>query len=94
VSENRELVRISELEIEELKGAWRKLHNEVHNLYSSPNRPIIRTIKSRMIKWAGHSARKGEGRNAYPISVEESEENSPLGTPRRRWEDNIKMDLK
>jgi transcription termination factor 2 len=73
-------------------GGWRKLHNdELHNLYSSPN--IIRMIKSRRMRWAGHVARMGETRNAYRILVGKSEGNRPLGRPRRRWVDNIKMDL-
>jgi hypothetical protein len=74
-------------------GEWRKLHNdELHNLYSSPNK--IRTIKSRRMRWAGHVARMGEKRNAYRILVGKPEGRRPLGRPRRRWVDNIKMDLK
>jgi hypothetical protein len=71
---------------------WRKLHNEeLHNLCSSPN--IIRMIKSRRMRWAGHVAQMGETRNAYRILVEKPEGKSPLGRPRRRWVDNIQMDL-
>jgi hypothetical protein len=74
-------------------GGWRKLHNEeLHNLYSSPS--IIRMIKSRMMGWAGHVARMGEKRNAYRILVGNPEGKRPLGRPRRRWVDNIKMDLR
>jgi hypothetical protein len=70
-----------------------ELHNEeLHNLYSSPN--IIRMIKSRRIRWAGHVARRGETRTAYRIVVGKPEGKRPLGRPRRRWVDNIKMDLR
>jgi hypothetical protein len=73
-------------------GDWRKLHNdELHNLYSSPN--IIRMIKSRRMRWAGHVAQMRETRNAYRILVGKPEGKRPLGRPRRRWVDNIKMDL-
>jgi hypothetical protein len=74
-------------------GEWRILHNEeLHNLYSSPN--IIRTIKSRMMRWAGHVARMGEKRNAYRILVGKPEGRRPLGRPRSMWVDNIKMDIR
>jgi hypothetical protein len=73
-------------------GGWRTLHNEeLHNLYSSPN--IIRMMKSRRMSWAGHVACLGEKRNAYRVSVGKPEGRRPLGRPRCRWEDNIKMDL-
>jgi hypothetical protein len=73
--------------------AWRKLHNdELHNLYSSPN--IVRVIKSRRMRWAGHVARRGEGRAVYRVLVERPEGKRPLGRPRRRWEDNIKLGLR
>jgi hypothetical protein len=73
-------------------GGWRKLHNEeLHNLYSSPS--IIRIIKSRRMRWAGHVARMGENRNVYRLLVGKPEGKRPLGRPRRRWIDNIKMDL-
>jgi hypothetical protein len=72
-------------------GGWRKLHNEeLHNLYSSPS--IIRIIKSRRMRWAGHVARIGGKRNAYRISVGKREGKRPLGRPICRWVDNIKMD--
>jgi hypothetical protein len=78
---------------DEVTGEWRKLHNgELHNLYSSPD--IIRQIKSRRMRWAGHVARMGEGRNAYRVLVGKSEGKRPLERQRRRWEDGIKMDLK
>jgi hypothetical protein len=74
-------------------GSWRKLHNdELHDLYSSPN--IVRVIKYRRMRWAGHVARVGEGRGAYRFLVGRPEGKMPLGRPRRRWEDNIKMDLR
>jgi hypothetical protein len=71
---------------------WRKLHNEeLHNLYSSPD--IIRIIKSRRVKWVGHEARMGEKRNVYRLLVGKPKGKRPLGRLRRRWIDNIKMDL-
>jgi transcription termination factor 2 len=73
-------------------GSWRKLHNdELHDLYSSPN--IVRMIKSRRMRWAGHVARMEEGRGVYRVLVGRPESKRPLGRPRRRWVDNIKMDL-
>jgi hypothetical protein len=79
----------SELEVKE---CWRKLHNEeLHGLYSSPR--IIRVIKARRMRWAGHVLRMGEVRGAYNILVGRPEGRRPLGRPRRRWEDNIKLDL-
>jgi hypothetical protein len=77
---------------DEVTGEWRRLHNEeLNDLYSSPN--IIRVIKSRRMRWAGYVARMGEGRGAYRILVGRPEGRRPLGRPRRRWEDNIKMDI-
>jgi hypothetical protein len=67
-------------------------YEELHKLYSSPS--IIRIIKSRRMRWAGHVARMGENRNAYRILVGIPEGKRPLGRPRRRWVDNIKMDLR
>jgi hypothetical protein len=73
--------------------SWRKLHNdELHSLYSSPN--IVRVIKSRVLRWAGHVARMGEGRGVYRVLVGRPEGKRQLGRPRRRWEDNIKLDLR
>jgi hypothetical protein len=73
-------------------GGWRKLHNEeLHGLYSSPS--IIRVIKARRMRWAGYVARLEEVRGAYNILVGRPEGRRLLGRPRRRWEDNIKMDL-
>jgi hypothetical protein len=89
--ENRVLRKIFGSKREE-DGSWRKLHNdELHNLYSSPN--IVRVIKSRRMRWAGHMARMGEVRSVYRVLVGRPEGKRPLGIPRRRWEDNIKMDL-
>jgi hypothetical protein len=77
---------------EEATGGWRKLHNEeLQDLYYSPS--IIRIIKSRRLKWARHVARMEEKRNAYRLLVGTPEEKRPLGRPRCRWVDNIKMDL-
>jgi hypothetical protein len=71
---------------------WRKLHNkELRNLYSSPS--IIRIIKSRRMRWAGHVAQTGEKRIAYRLLVGKPKGKRPLGRPRRMWVDNIRMDL-
>jgi hypothetical protein len=67
-------------------------NDELHILYSSPI--IVRVIKSRRMRWAGHVARIGEGRGVFRLLVERPEGTRPLGRPRRRWEDNIKMDLR
>jgi hypothetical protein len=92
VFENRVLRRIFGPKREE-DGSWRKLYNdELHSLYSSPT--IVRVIKSRRMRWAGHAARIGEGRGVYSVLVGRPEGKRPLGRPRRRWEDNIKMDLR
>ena len=73
-------------------GAWRKLHDEeLNDLYSSPY--IVRVIKSRRMRWAGHVARMEERRGVHKVLVGKPEGKRPLGRPRRRWEDNIKMDL-
>jgi hypothetical protein len=70
-----------------------KLHNEeLHILYSTPN--IIRQIKSRRMRWAGHVARMGEERSVYRVLMEKPEGKRPLGRPRRRWEVGIRMDLR
>jgi hypothetical protein len=93
VSENRVLRRIFGLKSDELTGERRKMHNgELHNLYSSPD--IIRQIKSRSMRWAGHVARMGEGRNVYRVLVGKPDGKRPPERPRRRWEDGIKMDLR
>jgi hypothetical protein len=78
---------------DEVMGNWRKLHNEeLHNLYSSPN--IIRMIKSMRMRWAGHVSRMGEKKNAYRILMGNPEGKRPLGKPRHRWVDNIKIDIR
>jgi hypothetical protein len=93
VFENRVLRRIFGPKRDEVIGGWRKLHNEeLHGLYSSPS--IIKVIKARRMRWAGHVAHMGEVRGAYNILVGRPEGRRPLGRPRRRWEDNIKMDLR
>ncbi|KAJ4440742.1 hypothetical protein ANN_08966 [Periplaneta americana] len=93
VFENKVLRKIFGANRDEVTGEWRKLHNtELHALYSSPD--VIRNIKSRRLRWAGHVARMGESRNAYRVLVGRPEGKRPLGRSRRRWEDNIKMDLR
>jgi hypothetical protein len=93
VFENRVLRRILGPKRDEVTGEWRRLHNkELYALYFSPS--IIRVIKSRRLRWAGHVARMGERRGAYRTLVGKPEGRRPLGRPRRRWEDNIKMDLR
>jgi hypothetical protein len=83
VFENRVLRRIFGPRRDEVTADWRKLHNEeLRNLYSSPN--VIRMMKSKGMRWAGHVARMGETRNAYKILVEKPEGKRPLGRPRRR----------
>ena len=66
-------------------------NEELNDLYCSPN--IVRVIKSRRMRWAGHVARMGEERVVYRVLVGKPEGKSPLGRPRRRWVDNIRMDL-
>ena len=73
-------------------GEWRKLHNEELNiLYCSPS--IVWVIKSRRMRWTGHVARMEEGRGVHRVLVGKPEGKRPLGRPRRRWKDNIKIDL-
>jgi hypothetical protein len=92
VFENRVLRRIFGPKRDEVTGGRRKLHNEeLHGLYSSLS--IVRVIRARRMRWVGHVARMGEVRSAYNILVGRPEGRRPLGRPRRRWEDNNKMDL-
>jgi hypothetical protein len=73
-------------------GEWRKLHNEeLRDLYSSQS--IVSIMKSRRMRWTGHVARVGEKRDAYRLLVGKPDGKSPLGRPRRRGVDNIRMDL-
>jgi len=77
---------------DEITEEWRKLHkDELNDLYCSPN--IIRVIKSRRMRWVGHVARMGEKRVVYRVLVGKTEGKRQLGRSRRRWEDNIKLDL-
>jgi hypothetical protein len=90
--ENRVLRRIFGPKWDE-DGSWRKLRNdELHDLYSSPN--IVSVIKSWRMRWAVHMARMDEGRGVYRVLVGRPEGKGPLGRPRRRWEDNIKVVLR
>jgi hypothetical protein len=92
VFENGVLRRIFGPKRDEVTGEWRKLHiEELRDLYSSSS--IIRIIKSTRMRWAGHIARMGEKRKAYRLLVGKPEGRRPLGRPRRRWVDNIRMDL-
>jgi hypothetical protein len=92
VFENRVLRRIFGAKRDGMMGGWRKLHNEeLPDFYSSPS--IIRIIKSRRMRWAGHVAQMGEKRNVYRLLVRKPEGKRPLGRPIHRWIDNIKMDL-
>jgi len=92
VFENMVLRRIFGPRRDEVTGEWRKLHNEeLNDLYSSPN--IVRVIKSRRMRWAGHVARMGEKRGVCRVLLGKPEGRRPLGRPRRRWVDNIRMDL-
>jgi hypothetical protein len=92
VFENTVLRRIFGSKGDEVTGGLRKLHNEeLHILYSSPN--IIRQIKSRSMRWAGHVARMGEGKIVYKVMMGKPEGKRLLERQRRRWEDGVRMDL-
>ena len=87
--ENMVLRRVFGSKRDKVKGEWRKLRNEEpRDLYTLPN--IVRVVKSRRMRWAGHVARMGEGRDVHRVLVGKPEGNRPLGRPRRRWEDNKK----
>ena len=91
VFENR-MLRIFGPKRDGVTGEWRKLHNEeLNDLYCSPN--IVWVMKSRRMGWAGHVARMEEGRGVHKVLVGKTEGKRPLGRPRCRWEDNIKMYL-
>jgi len=92
VFENMVLRRIFGPRRDEVTEEWRRLHNEeLNDLYSSPN--IVRVIKSRRMRWAGHVARMGEESGVYRVLVGKPEGKRLLGRPRRRWVDNIRIDL-
>jgi len=92
VFENMVLRGIFEPRRNEVTGEWRGMHNEgLNDLYSSPN--IVRVIKLRRMRWAGHVARMSEERGVYRVLLEKPEGRRPLGRPRRRWVDNIRMGL-
>ena len=89
---NRVLRRIFEPRRDEVMGEWGRLHNkELNDFYSSPN--IVRVIKSRRMRWAGHVAHMGEERGVYRVLVGKPEARRSLGRPRRRWADNIRTNL-
>jgi hypothetical protein len=92
VFENRVFRRVFGPKRVEVTGEWRKLHNEeLNDLYTLPN--IVRVVKSRRLRWAGHVARMGKDKGVHRVLMGKPELKRPLGRPRRRWEDNIKMDL-
>ena len=92
VFENMVLRRIFGLRRDEVRGEWRRLHNEeLNDLYSSPNN--VPVIKSRRMRWAWHVARMGEERGAYRVWVGKLEGKRPLGRPRCRWVDNMRWDV-
>ena len=87
------LMKIFGAKKDEITGEWRMLHNaELHTLYSSPN--IIRNLKSKRLRWAGHVARMEQFINVHRVLVGKPESKRYLRRPRYRWEDNIKMDLR
>jgi len=90
VFDNRVLRRIFGAKRDEVTGEWRKLHNEeLNDLYCSLS--IVRMIKSRRMRWAGHVARMEDRRDVYRVLMRKPEVKRPLGRPRRRWEDNINL---
>ena len=92
VFENMVLRRIFGPRMDDVTEEWRRLHSkELNDLYSSPN--IVRVIKSRRMRWAGHVTRMGEERGVYRVLVGKPEGKKPLGRPRCRWVGNIRMYL-
>jgi hypothetical protein len=92
VFENKVLKRVFGPKWDEVTGEWRKVHNEeLNDLYTLLN--IVRVVKSRRMRWSGNLARIGEDRGVHRVLVGKPEGKRPLGRPRRRWEDNIKMDI-
>ena len=92
VFENRVLRRVFGPKRDDVTEEWRKLHNEeLSDLYSLPN--IVQVVKSRRMRWVGHVANMGDGRDVHRVLVGKPEGKRALGRPRHRWEDNIKMDL-
>jgi hypothetical protein len=92
VFENRVLRKMYGSKREEVAGGWRRLHNEeVHNLYASSH--TINVMKSRRMRWADHVERMGDMRNVYRVLVGKRKRKSPLGRPKRRWENNIRIYL-
>jgi len=92
VFENSVLRKVFGPKMDEVTGEWRKLHNkELNDLYSLPN--IVRVVKSRRMRWAGYVERMGKDRGVHRVLVGKPEGKRPFGRPRRRWQDNIKMDL-
>ena len=90
--ETRVLRRIFGSERDEVTGEWRRLHNEeLNDIYCSPK--IVRVVKSRRMRWTGHVASMRERTGVYRVMVGKPDKKSPLGRPRRRWEDKIKMNL-
>jgi len=90
VFENRVLRRVFGPKRDEVTGEWRKLHNEeLNDLYCSPN--IVRIMKSRIMRWVGHVGRVGRG--VHRVLVAKPQGKRPLGRPKHRWKDNIKMGL-
>ena len=90
--ENRVLRKVYGPKRDEVTGEWRRLHNEeLNDPYSLHN--IVRVVKSRRMRWAGHVARMGEDRGVHRVLVGKPEGKRPLGRPRRRWKDSIKTDL-
>jgi hypothetical protein len=90
VFENRVLRRVFGPKRDEVTGEWRKLHSKkLSDLYSLPS--IVRVVKSRRIRWAGHGGRMGEGRGVHRVLVGKPEGKRPMGRPRRRWEEVSKI---